>query len=337
MKKAMILFLLFAVFTCISSAELSLWATSNLFKSSEYYPDAGLAFSADKIVIPADYLKLSGALGIDIPFINYTMMNIPLSASLQLKHINNPRLNLNTVVYDYNYLYVSDYAENTAIFPGIYTEAVINAYDFLTISSLSDLFFNLYPLAGSMNSSIISEDISLMIFMPYFSIHNNINGGIKRYFTGQRAWKWSYNLHLSSSITRQSGIYAGFRTGFLFSDSQPYYSDDSFIDRYFYDGYEGYCGLTLQGILGIRTSIRAYYEYRDYAEFNEMENTPDFIDIPVNFDNSAREDRIVGFEAKQSVNINKRYMEFIYIYENSVSTNTFYTYHSHSFTVSHIF
>ncbi|MFO8061841.1 MAG: hypothetical protein R6U31_02825 [bacterium] len=337
MRRIIILSFVFAVFTGISSAELSLWATDNLFKSSEYNQDIGLAVSADKTVIPADFLKLSGSLGIDIPFVNYTMINIPLSASMRFRHVNNPQFKFHTTVYDYNYLYISDYAENTALFPGIYTEAVINVYDFLTVSSLTDIFFNLHPIAEGINSSVISEDISLMIFMPYLSVHNNINGGMKRYFTGQKAWKWSYNLHISSSITRQSGIFGGFRTGFLFSDSQPYYSDDSFIDRYFYDGYEGYCGLTLQGIVGIRTSIRAFYEYRDYAVFDEMEDTPDFTDIPVDFDNSEREDRIMGFEARQSVNINKKYMEFIYTYENSISTNPFYTYHSHSFTVSHIF
>ncbi len=331
MKKYIIL-LIILLLNILTANEISFWSISNMFASNDKQPDLGV-----NLILQKQWENISPDIFIDgainLPFINNNAVRFSADFLFQYyAFLNNAQIFYG--LYDYSDFYMIDYMDNIVTSPGIFIDYRKQFNDYILIKTGNDLFLDIYPYREEINKIMIENNIALLLYSYInVSFHINLLGGYMQFINlNTLGKKIGIKPLISYGLTNQIGISLSGHYIFNFSDSLPYYIDDSFINDYYYDsrGIKG--GLTLSKLLGKELKINASFDYRQYKETFLIESIYLNSDS-TDFNNSNRQDKIISISVKQSFDISENILNFKYYYKQLVSSNPYCSYSEHSFQI----
>ncbi len=298
--------------------------TTNLFNTPDNYNDLVFkAGHADEYYnnLFGMYWNIEGSM----PVINNEMANVYLYAMINRYNEIGPGASIDIGGAFSSYLYFLSYADNLSVSGNIYTDFRKQSGRFiykLSFDALAETFPYIYSATreyGELKGRIIFNHRTGL------SLHMAGETGIQYYDRENTAvYRYSINPLISKSLSDNAGISLRFEYARVFSDSIPYFIDDSFINRYYYNNLEAGAGLKImipeKGTLSFDIS----------AGKREFLNTYSAVDT---FDFSSRNDRHIKGRLT-FLTIGKNRTKWEYIYEKGISDISNFTFDSHTLSVA---
>lgn len=331
-KMKISVFCLLIISLAVQAQEMSmtLFATDNIFMSSDMESDAGLEWNISLSNINGiAELYVDG--GIYLPFINYELVSLPYNAGVISRWYNSPDIILSSNMYIAGQWQTGYYYENTFEMPGLYNYIEYNPNYMVSISAYNDAYAEIFNSINTLNRITDIQHISLQFFFPRrIAVHINARGG----------WMYMYNEHISkdkytinplisAGLTDNIGLFFSIAVSHLSDGALPYYYDDSFINDFFYNEQSLSCGITIMNIIAERVRLKLLYSEMDYVELVSDSSSPDNTPVIDTFDNTDREDRLYRINASVTHIINTKPYTVSYEYEKRISTNDYYSYSTH--------
>ncbi len=307
-----------------------------MFTSMDEQPDLGI-----NLILQKQWENISSDIfidgAIDLPFINNNAVKFSADFLFQYySYFNNAQVFYG--FYDYSDLYMIDYMDNIITSPGIFFDYRKQFNNYVLMKTGNDLFLDIYPYRKEINKIIVENNSTLLLYSQInISVHMNLLGGYMKFInlntSGKRV---GIKPLISYGLTNNIGISLSGHYIFNFTDSLPYYIDDSFINDYYYNssGIKG--GLTISKLLGKELKINASFDYRQYKETFLIESIYLNSDS-TDFNNADRQDKITSISIKQSFDISDNILNLEYYYRQLISTNPYCNYSEHSFQIGWFF
>lgn len=322
--RAYVIILLFSMPLSIFALYGGLELTSNLFNTPDNYNDLIFkAGHADEYYnnLFGMYWNIEG----NMPVINNEMANVYLYTMINRFNEIGSDASIDVGTALSSYLYFLSYSENLSIAGDIYSDFRKQSGRFiykLSLDVLGETFPYIYNARreyGELKGRIIFNH------RTGISLHMAAEAGAQYYDRENvKAYRYSINPLISKSINDNIGVSLRFAYARVFSDSMPYFLDDSFINSYYYNNIEAGIGLKVmipeKGTLSFDISAGR----RDFI------NTYSAIDT---FEFSDRNDTDIRCRVT-FLTIGENRTKWEYNYEKGISNISNFTFDSHTLSVT---
>ncbi len=332
-RKIFILFVNIIIFLWIFPSTISFWATNNIFKSYDKENDFGFSYEYN-------YLKTDINNEIEynsyyyLPFVNYLLFQTNQSLNYYLYSIDNYSNILTHVFYADLYLYISDYFESNMFSPGYYI--YYKHYWENSMMKLSnDIYPNFYPFIPEINNIKAKQLYKYLFYFKGINYHLNLYTADKYFYKEQ---KNAYYFAIKPSISFNIKETIGFNISYLYKksygDSLPYYYDDSFIDEFYYNNNDFSISINILKN-NIKFNIKYNYSEKTFLNVIDIESIDYYSIYGITFSNVNRRDENNSISLGYEVKKNNYNIGVVYEYEKNISTNAFYNYSEHSFSITY--
>lgn len=334
-KAALLLILILMMSAALSAdSKLSFFFTDNILNSSDKMSDAGVDFNWSYKSSPgaADiYLNA----GVYSPLVYYTLFSVPYSVMLQFNPVFNMKRMLFAGAYAYNIAYFGDYYENNLLSPGIFLDYKEYIGSWGIVKPSLDVWYRCFPFEKDMSSAKAEITLKNVINIPFgMSVHlNGFAGYSMSLYDMRKDWKYELTPLISANLFGSLGLSASYRTEGISSGERPYYTDDSFLDRY------SYCleGFTLKATILVNSSSTASVSFsRHEKTFEPLLYIAGTDSVAAGFV-ETRIDSIDAVNVNLLVKSGENSYNINYRYEKHSSTNNFYNYSSNYFSFGILF
>lgn len=322
--KVVLIFFIIACSIILNAAYGGIDITSNLFRSPDNYYD--MVFRAGH---SGEFMNNAFALywSIDgsMPVLNYEMSNLFMSFMLNRNNQPGPGFSVSNGMVILSNLYFMSYTDNMSFKGDAYTD--IRKQRKREIYKLSaDITAEHFPFlpdarreSGEIRAKFIyNSSIGA-------ALHLGINAGVL-YYDRLKDYAYMYAIEplISKSIGDNAGLSIRGTYSRAFSDSMPYFIDDSFINNYYYDNLEA--GIGIKFIMPEKGTV-SFNASAGKRKFNNVFSMTDSIAF------TDRNDTFINFTLR-FITAGDNSSRWEYTYEKGVSDLADFTYDSHTFSVT---